>query len=74
MTKFSIMRVHSKLRYLRGEGEGVTENQYIEGDCLKSGAWTVCRFKRGLGKKEGNRAYSRNLEQRSILARKGTFL
>ena len=22
------------------------------GDCLKRGAWTVCRFKGGLGKKE----------------------
>ena len=23
------------------------------GDCLRGVAWTVCRFKRGLGKKEG---------------------
>ena len=23
------------------------KNQYIEGDCLKRGAWTVCRFKWG---------------------------
>ena len=29
------------------------ENQYRGGDCLKKGAWTVCKFKRGLGKKEG---------------------
>ena len=28
------------------------KNQCIEGDCLKWGAWTVCRFKRGLSKKE----------------------
>ena len=32
---------------------GVLKNQYIGGDCLKRGAWTVCWFKRGLGKKEG---------------------
>ena len=31
--------------------EGVTKNQYIGGDCLKRETWTVCRFKRGLGKK-----------------------
>ena len=29
------------------------KNQYREGDCLKRGAWTVCQFKGGLGKKEG---------------------
>ena len=29
------------------------KNQYRGGDCLKRGAWTVCRFKEGLGKKEG---------------------
>ena len=29
------------------------KNQYIEGNCLKRGASTVCRFKEGLGKKEG---------------------
>ena len=29
------------------------KNQYSEGDCLKRGAWTVCQFKGGLGKKEG---------------------
>ena len=28
------------------------KNQCIEGDCLKRGAWTVCRFKRGLSKKK----------------------
>ena len=25
------------------------KNQYIEGNCLKRGASTVCRFKEGLG-------------------------
>ena len=29
------------------------KNQYRGGDCLKRGAWTVCRFKGGFGKKEG---------------------
>ena len=33
---------------------GVRKNQYI-GDCLKMGAWTVCRFKGegGLARKKG---------------------
>ena len=33
---------------------GVLKNQYVGGDCLKrgGGAWTVCWFKGGLGKKE----------------------
>ena len=33
------------------------KNQYIGGNCLKmregGGAWTICRFKNGVGKKEG---------------------
>ena len=36
---------------------GFTKNRYRGDDCLKrtggGGAWTVCRFKEGLGKKEG---------------------
>ena len=32
---------------------GFTENQYRGGAYLKRGAWTVCQFKGGLGKKEG---------------------
>ena len=35
-------------------GGGFTKNQYIGGDCLKREAWTICRFKRRLSKKEGN--------------------
>ena len=35
------------------QGEGFTKNQYIRGNCLKREAWTVFRFKSGLGKKEG---------------------
>ena len=30
----------------------LTKNQYIRWNCLKRGAWAVCRFKWGLGKKE----------------------
>ena len=30
------------------------KNHYIGGNCLKKeGTWIVCRFKKGLGKKEG---------------------
>ena len=35
---------------------GFTKNQYIRGICLKSGPWTVFRFKRGLAKKRGGGA------------------
>ena len=34
-------------------GEGVHEKQIYRGNGLKKGAWTVCRFKGRLGKKEG---------------------
>ena len=35
---------------------GVHGKIRVRGDCLKreGGAWTVCRFKKGLGKKEGS--------------------
>ena len=36
----------------RGGVEGM-KKQYIWGELPKKGAWTVCRFKRGLGKKRG---------------------
>ena len=48
---FDILGVHWKIRRLGG-GEFM-RNQYREGECLKRGAWIVCRFKGGLGKKEG---------------------
>ena len=32
---------------------GFMKNQYRGGDYLKGGAWTVWKFKRGLGKKRG---------------------
>ena len=34
-------------------GEGVTKKTVNRGDCLKSEDWTVSRFKRRLGNKEG---------------------
>ena len=33
--------------------EGLTKKQYKGGNYLKRGAWTVCKFKSGLGKKKG---------------------
>ena len=44
------MGVHWKAQLL---GREFMKNQYRGGDCLKREAWTVCRFKGGLGKKEG---------------------
>ena len=32
---------------------GFLKSQYIRGKCLKSGPWTVCRFKGGVAKKRG---------------------
>ena len=50
---FNIIKVHSKNRIL-GMGGGVTKSQHIGGNCLKRGrAWTVHRFKRGTGEKQG---------------------
>ena len=46
------MRVHQTLRYLGG-GSAFMKNQYIGGIDKKGGAWTVCKFKRGLGKNQG---------------------
>ena len=31
------------------EGAGFTKNQYLKGNCLKTGVWTVYRFKWGEG-------------------------
>ena len=54
MKNFDILGVYWKIRFLRGGG-GLTKNQYRRGNFLKKGggAWTVCRFKGGLDKKEG---------------------
>ena len=45
MKNFNILGVHGKIRVL-GEG-GVYEKPIYKGDCLKRGAWIVCRFKGG---------------------------
>ena len=47
----NITGVHQKIQFL-GRG-GVTKNQYIGGNCLKRGTWTVCRFNGGLAKIRG---------------------
>ena len=38
-----------------GEGGGSQKKQYVGGNCLKRGAWTVCRFK-GAGLAKGSNA------------------
>ena len=59
LKNIDIMGVHWKIWFLR---EALHENQYTGGGCLKRGAWSVCRFKKGgvggrrggaLGEKEG---------------------
>ena len=47
MKNYNIMGVHWKIWFL----VGFTKNQYIAGNLLERGAWTVCRFKGGLEKK-----------------------
>ena len=49
MKKFNIFGVHWKIRLLGG----FTKNQIEGGRLPQKGDWTVCRFKRGLGKKQG---------------------
>ena len=43
MKNFNIMGGRWKIWFLRG----VAKHQYIGGNCIKGGARTVCRFKRG---------------------------
>ena len=42
---------HEKLFMVFFLGGGFMKNHYRGGDCLKRGAWTVCRFKKGLARK-----------------------
>ena len=44
------MGVHRKIRFLGGVHE---KTKIYREDCLKTGTWTVCRFKRRLFEKEG---------------------
>ena len=46
------MEVHWKIRFLV-RGKGLWKNQYTGRYGLIRGAWIVCRFKSGFGKKEG---------------------
>ena len=39
------------------QGGGFTKKQYIGANCLKRGAWTVCRFKECLAKKRGGECF-----------------
>ena len=53
MKNFDVTRVILKNSIFRGGG-GFTKNQFIKGVLPeREGAWTVCRFKGRLGKKEG---------------------
>ena len=56
MKNFNIFAVHGKIRVLEG---GFTKNQYIGDDYLERGAWTVCRFTRGLARKRKWRFWGR---------------
>ena len=49
MENFNIMLI-------QGKG-GPKKKQYVGGNCLKSGAWTICRFKEGVWQKQGNDFY-----------------
>ena len=51
MKNFNVLGVHWKIWLLRGGG-GSRRTNIEGGDCLKRGAWAVCWFKGGLGKKE----------------------
>ena len=42
--------LHKKLKFKEFNDK---KNQYKEGDCQKTGAWKVCRFKGGLTRKRG---------------------
>ena len=50
MKNFNILEVNRKIWFLQGVHK---KKQYTGGNCLKRKAWTVCRFKRRLYKKEG---------------------
>ena len=49
MKNFNIFGVHRNIHF----GGGLYEESICRGDCLKRGAWPVCRFKGELSKKGG---------------------
>ena len=64
MKNFNILGVHWKIWFLGG---GLTKNQYRGDELPKKGAWTVCRFKGGLGKKDGGGVFEGGLIPQCIL-------
>ena len=58
MENFNILGVHWKIGLLGGRSQ---KNNIAGRDCLKRGAWTVCRFKGGLGKNEGGGVFEEGL-------------
>ena len=58
---FNIFGVYGKIWALEGGvgWGGGYEKPIYRGDCLEKGAWTVCRFKEGLGKKRGGGVFER---------------
>ena len=60
MKGFNILEVHWKILFLGG----VHKKPVYRGDCLKREAWTVCRFKGGLGKKERGSVFEEGIDTR----------
>ena len=54
-----LLGVHWKILFL-GRGWGGHKKPISRRNCLNTeGTWTVCKFKRGLGKKEGGGVFER---------------
>ena len=50
------------------------KKQYIGVNCLKKSAWIVCRFRKGLGKKEVGDVFEVGLRPQCTLWVEGAFL
>ena len=64
------MGIHQKIQSL----DGVHKKTIYRGNCLKEGLRQFAGLREAVAKKREVRALSRNLGQRLILAKKGTFL
>ena len=66
MKNFNIMGFTQKSNF-----QGGRELQKLnkQGDCLKRGAWTVCRFKRGLDKNERSGIFDGGLTRQFTLCK-----
>ena len=53
---FTIMWAQWKIDF-SGKGGGGSQKTIYRGNCLKRGAWTVCRYKSGGLAKESNALY-----------------